>query len=369
MLPVGFPRMRRILHVIPTLDGGGAERQLALLAAEQVRRGDAVHIALRRRGVNASAAEQAGVVLHELGEFRSLHPGLVRAIHRLCRRLRPDLLQSWLPQADACGGLAARMAGVPWVMTERASAAAYRATAPCELARRVLAPAAHAVVANSRGGAAYWQGRSSRISVIGNAIDFEAIRACAATAGPRPPGRLVLSVGRFVPGKGQQAVIAAFARLQREALRLRLVGGGPLRADLQRLADASGAGARIEVGDYSASWWNWLVHADALISLSEHEGAPNVVLEAMAAGVPLVVSDIPAHREILDDSCASFVPLGDDGEAARALAACLDQPQQSLARAAEAGRRAAAHTIAEVARSYATVYARVLDGARLPCAD
>src|SRR5262245_32180652 len=92
------PQSLRILHIIPTLEGGGAERQLSMLAAEQARRGCDVHVALRRPGVHAVNIRDRGVNLHELGDMRSVDPRLFLALRKIIRSVRPDVVQTWLPQ-------------------------------------------------------------------------------------------------------------------------------------------------------------------------------------------------------------------------------------------------------------------------------
>jgi len=72
--------MITILHAIPTLGGGGAERQLCMLASEQARRGACVHVAIRRGGVHEPVLKKCGVHIHELGDARSINPRLLLAL-------------------------------------------------------------------------------------------------------------------------------------------------------------------------------------------------------------------------------------------------------------------------------------------------
>ena len=119
------PQSLRVLHIIPTLEGGGAERQLSMLAAEQARRGCDVHVALRRTGVHAGAIRDCGVQLHKLGDVRSVDPRLFFALRKIIRSVRPDVVQTWLPQMDLIGGLAAASERIPWVVSERTSGPYY----------------------------------------------------------------------------------------------------------------------------------------------------------------------------------------------------------------------------------------------------
>lgn len=301
-----------------------------MLASEQAARGWDVHLALRRGGPYRALIDPR-VSLHWLGDHDRAHPRLAYALVRLLRRVRPELVQTWLPQMDLVAGAVATSLRVPWVMTERSSAAAY----PRHLAvlRRVVARGAAAAVANSRAGAAMWPGAA----VIANAVDLAAVRAA------RPLARSqVLWVGRLVPEKAPDVMIAASAGLE-----VRMIGDGP-----------PPGGMRVE--PFRLDWWGHLHTADVFASTSRIEGQPNTVLEAMAAGCPLVVTDLPAHREILDDRSARFVPADDPPAFALALREVLRDRDSARERARVASQRIELHSLARTADAYEAVYARVL---------
>src|SRR5436190_16981302 len=124
------PLILRILHIIPTLEGGGAERQLSMLAAEQARRGHDVHVAVRRTGVHAQTTRNSGVRVHELGNLRSFDPRLFLALKCVIATVRPDIVQTWLPQMDVLGGAAIFSSRIPWIISERTSGGYYRTEIP-----------------------------------------------------------------------------------------------------------------------------------------------------------------------------------------------------------------------------------------------
>jgi glycosyltransferase involved in cell wall biosynthesis len=119
-------------------------------------------------------------------------------------------------------------------------------------------------------------------------------------------------------------------------------------------------GGRLRITGYSPRLWGLMKRAAAFVSPSLFEGSPNVVLEAMAAGVPLVVSDIPEHREILDEQGAVFVNPRSPDEVAGAIVNVLDQPAAAATRVAAARRRVEQFGLRRVAQRYTEVYRDVL---------
>src|SRR5690606_20976046 len=98
----------------------------------------------------------------------------------------------------------------------------------------------------------------------------------------------------------------------------------------------SGLSARVTLQPYHEGWWQLLGEGDALVSMSRFEGQPNVVLEAMAAGCPVIVSSIPAHQELLDERSARFVAVNDAAALAQAITELSADPHTASRRAQEA---------------------------------
>jgi glycosyltransferase involved in cell wall biosynthesis len=107
--------------------------------------------------------------------------------------------------------------------------------------------------------------------------------------------------------------------------------------------------------------WSAMKRADLLISISKVEGRPNVLLEAMAAGCPLAVSDIPAHREIVDDRSAIIVRNFDKPErVADAVVAALSDPASLRQQSELAKHRALLFTVENMGIAYEAVYRRAM---------
>jgi glycosyltransferase involved in cell wall biosynthesis len=359
--------MATILHLIPTLEGGGAERQMLMLAREQVRRGWTVHVASRRGGVHEAELLKAGVVTHALRDLKGMSPSLLRSIRALVRQISPQVIQTWLPQMDIVGGTVALWSSVPWVLSERASRQAYLRPVMAMSVRRYLGSHAKAVVANSAEGAGYWKGKRNRgnVAVVGNAVSVSEIRNAEPQAyeNARAGQNVFLVVGRLVQQKAPDVLIEAVKQIDpAHNIRVVLIGEGPLREEITALVRKCSLEGRIDVVSYRANWWGLLKTCTGLINASRFEGQPNVVLEAMAAGCPLIVSDIPEHRAILDNESAVMVSPDDATALANAIVSVLSDKDAARQRACRAHERVAGSTIGSMTDQYERVYATVLNG-------
>jgi glycosyltransferase involved in cell wall biosynthesis len=340
-----------------------------MLAAEQARRGWSVLIALRRTGgVYTELLKNSGVEIHELGDFRNLNPYLILRIRALIDEVRPDLVQTWLPQMDVAGGVAALMSEVPFVLTERVSKLAFGSFNLMFWLRKYVGRSAQAVVANSSAGVCYWQGMLPKITLlkkIPNAVDVVAIRNAAPvfTEFNQSCPKVILVVGRLSHQKAVEVVLQAISLLtDRRRIKFIVVGDGPLRQKLEALIDDLKIGDSVVMLPFQLGWWGLLQGASALVSMSRYEGNPNVVLEAMAAGCPLIVSDIPEHREILTDDSANFVLSEDPIQLAAAIERLLYDPGSGLKKSDRAKNYVNGLTIQVAADSYEEVYANVMRG-------
>jgi glycosyltransferase involved in cell wall biosynthesis len=122
--------------------------------------------------------------------------------------------------------------------------------------------------------------------------------------------------------------------------------------------------SRIDLRGYAPELWSLMKQATVFVSPSLFEGSPNVVLEAMACGVPLVVSDIPEHRELVDESSAQLVSPKSAPELAGAIEDVLGEPGPAAARAHLARERATQYGMPAIARRYDEMYHEVLSGQR-----
>lgn len=358
---------RRVLHCIPGMGGGGAERQLTYLAGGLGELGWEVHVAITSRGPNFEQLRATGAVVHEVGGGGNHNPGVVWRLMGAMVTVRPSLVQTWLPQMDVFGGIAARARGVPWVLSERASRSAYPFGVK-RWARRVVATCAAAVISNSDAGQAYWRdqiGSGVPQYVILNAVpvaEIDAVEAAPASdLGVDGDARIVLSAGRFEFQKNLETLVSALGQVMTDSRVVTILcGHGPLRVQMERQVREAGLAGRVRLPGYVPFLWRWMKRAEVFVSVSTFEGRPNTVLEAMACGCPLVVSDIPEHREFLDEETAVFVDPRQPHAIAWGIASVLSSPQDAARRAERARASVEKWAIPAIAREYDRVYEEIL---------
>jgi len=353
----------RVLHLIPTLDLGGAERQLRYLCPALPAEGYEPHVAHLLGGPNLPPLQAAGVATHALGTSHR-DPRLVLRFARLVRRLQPAVIQTWLSAMDLVGGLVARGLRVPWVASERSLPGAYAGSRVAALRNAWLLHAS-AIVSNSPQADAWWAERlSPRVlhRMIPNGLPLAELDGVepatdVALGGIGVARPLVLFVGRIDDGKNVENLLRVLARVVVEApADAMLCGGGPRLEWLRERIHEEGLGARIHARGYVAEVPALMKRAAAFVSLSRYEGMPNAVMEAAALGCPIVLSDIAAHRAVLDDASARFVPTEDVAAASAALLETLRQPEAARRRAEAARVCAEAWSVSAGARAYAALY-------------
>lgn len=355
----------KILHCVANMAGGGAERQVGILARAQVDSGDDVHVALVSGGPNLPGLEEAGARLHWIPARSYYDPRILWNLRQTIRAIRPQIVQSWLLQMDVAAGLAALWCGSPWVLCERVSGEFYRGWAKGWL-RLHLGKLAAAIVANSRAGAEYWHARyGSRVRtvVIPNAVPFESIsRAPIPSQGACGQDQpFILFAGRLVSQKNPLVMIEAITQVLRGIDGCAVIcGDGPQASSLQRFVQQCGMTDRVRFVGYRADLWSLMKSAAVFVSVSLFEGHPNAVLEAMACRCPLVVSDIPEHREFLDEQSAWLPsPTSLKGIVASITEAIRDQAL-AVKKTAAAWNIVQRYTPARCAEQYREVYREVV---------
>ncbi len=352
----------RVLICVPTLQTGGAERQLRMLVPRLADRGIAMAL-FSRIGDEKDALAAHGVRCFEppRGNYS---PRLLSALGTAARSCGADIIHTFLPQMDVAGGAVALLTRRTWLLSERSSISAY-GTGPKDRLRFRLGRRATAIVANSEAGLDVWPGHPDRL-VIRNGIDHAAIANCppltAADMAATDGRTVIVALARLTETKRLDLAMDAVGRLveSRPDLLFVIIGSGPdeaaLRAQATRFSD------HVRLLGHRNDAPSWLRRANLFVSASDFEGHPNAVLEAAAAGVPMVLSDIPMHRDAAGAEGARFVPLGDVEGFAAAIAGLLDDADERRRRVAAATQTIAPLSIDRAADLYAALYRRLAPG-------
>lgn len=360
----------RILHAISALSEGGAERQLTYLAPELVRIGHQVEVVYLydRQSATARLLKDQGVTMHQLHTSSNLNPRLILDLVKLLRATKPDILQSWSIQMDVLAGIAARLTNTPFILREPNSSDCYDSSWRNKL-RLFIGRHSEGIVSNSGGGDEYWRPLipSERRFVIHNGFPLERVSQAHLPSLSEfdldPACRFILFVGRLEPGKNVERLIEALSTVQAvEDVHLVICGQGSSRETLEGLSASLGLMNQVHFLGYLRSdlIWGLMKRASAFVFMSRFEGMPNVVVEAMVCNTPLVVSDITAHRELLDESMAILVDPDNTDRIADAIVAVLQESEKAKERAAAAHAKAQRLSIEFMANAYETMYSRTV---------
>ncbi|HVK99660.1 MAG TPA: glycosyltransferase [Dongiaceae bacterium] len=304
------PTRQRIVFVINSLEGGGAERVLSIL--------------LDQLALSLSDVDLYLVLLDQAVERYTIPPQVnkitldcrsgmipsIQQLYRCLRQIQPDQVLSFLNRANCANIVAARLLGYRCLISERINTSSHFGSgwkaAINKAIVRVLYPLADRVLVVSRGVGVELEQRfnvsTHRLQVIYNPYDLPRLAQLAT----QPPaiaitGDYIVSVGRLVPNKNFNLLIKAY---QQAGLQEKLVilGEGPEHAALQQLINDLQLQERVILGGFLDNPYAVMGRARLAVFSSLAEGFPNAMAEAMALGLPVIATDCESGpAEILHD--------------------------------------------------------------------
>ena len=374
----------RLVFVLDSLGSGGAQRQVVELACFlHAKRDVAVEILIYHDiDFFAPRLREAGIPLTVLPKRRKVDLGFVLRLRRWLAERRPDVVHAFLLAPALWTLLAVR--GLPrgrrprFIAGERSAEIAARPL--LERLQRFVYRRSDAVSANAASVAweisAKLDVAKDRVHHLPNGIDFDAWDRLAARPCPivLAPGRLHLAlVGGLRAEKNHLVLLDALAALEpsrRAALEVLFVGaesGSP--GDAGRVHEGivqRGLESVVRVVPSTAEIAALIARLDAIVMPSAFEGFPNVLLEAMASGVPAIASAVGAIPELLTEGETGFlVPPGDTDALVAALVAFQDLSHETRRALGQRARTAvrARYGIEVVADRYLALYRQLADGA------
>lgn len=273
-----------------------------------------------------------------------------RSLHRPVEEFAPDVVLSYWLYPDAYGAmLAARRARLPLVAGARGSDIRVRDIASRHLTRSVVAAAQRLLVVSEdlgRIAVRDYDADPARVRAIANGCDAAIFHPADRAAARRELGMdadadIVLYVGRLVAEKGLRELVEATRALslQRPRLHTVLVGEGPLQSELATLLAAEPS-LRIQLAGPQppSRVARWMAAADLVTLPSYSEGHPNVLVEALACGRPVVATDVGGIPEVVDAQCGLLIAERDAAALTAALGSALEVPWDSAALARKFSR-------------------------------
>jgi glycosyltransferase involved in cell wall biosynthesis len=350
----------RVLFVIDELDIGGTEQQILELCRHMDRSRFEPLVCCFRHGAKAREIESLGVrVIHEPKHLKA-DPGLVVRLARTMRRERIDLVQTYLWTANTWARLAARMAGIEYVLASERNVDIWE-EAYKRVVGRWLARSTDRIIANSEAVRRYLleRGRlpADKVVTVYNGVNFDRFRTQCDPSIRRAeiglPETAVLAgvIARVEPAKDHTTLLRALALISQRLpqLHLVIVGGGSEVERLKASAHELGVADHVYFTGPRTDAVEWLQSVDISVLSSVKEGLSNTVLESMAAGRAMVATDVGGNAEVIIDGETGFlVPPRDPAALAEALSKLAGSPE-TMARFGRSGRKRV-HTVFSVNR-------------------
>jgi glycosyltransferase involved in cell wall biosynthesis len=363
------------LHLINNLKREGAQMVVFNLATapdgEEVRH---AICAREPKGPLQAELEQRGIPVYVPERYygaRETRRSL-RFVEGVAQREAIDVVHAHMADAAFLGWRLARVRSLPLVITHHGHDLLPSCGLLCRLVyQALLTGAAHYAARNIAVSPSVAQRvrrrlllGAGRVSVLGSGVPVPSQDQLRGRAPRRETGPHVVTVGRLVELKGHEQLIAAASIVVKKFpdARFSIVGDGPLHDRLRQQAESLGLGNHVTFAGSVSDVPARLREADIYVSASHYEGMPMATLEAMAWGVPVIASDVPGNRAIVEDGRTGLLyPLGNAVELADRIRDIVDRPVQAVERARLARNLVEErHSAAESARHHMRLYAEVV---------
>lgn len=361
------------MHILFAIKGlspppGGAERVLATISSELAERGHRITVAsFDDPGADDFYPMSNGIERVRLGK---LNPGNSRATDLLARvrllrklSLRPDVAVGFMHSAYVPLAIALIGTGTPLIASERTSYHHYQRHILDNVLIHLCLPLMDRLTVNGEGIRNGFPSLIRRKMVV---IQNPVARPVRQADSIRD-SKILLSVGGFRPEKDHRTLVEAFARISSDYpdWRLRLVGEGPLRADIERLVRHLGIEDNVSFAGLTRVIEDEYGRAQLFVLPSLYEAFPNGLAEALANGLPAIgFANCPGTNELIEDGVSGLLAAGDDRVTglAAALATLMGSPEKRLAMGSAAAASVVKYSLKRIADEWENLLDAVVSG-------
>ena len=364
----------RIIHFITDLSTGGAQVSLfrLLKQLDRERFSQSVVCLYNGDGLIAEQIRSLGIPVIDLNMSNKLRLDAFWRFYRLLQEQQPLILHTWMFHANIPGRVLGRIAGIPVIISSERTMrqeGKFR-----QLSNRYTASLSDRIVCVSVNVAKYTEQTihlpPEKLVVIPNGVDRNDYRNLPSKAEARrlfqlPDSALIIgAIGRMHRVKGLNILLSAFAQLAelRGSVHLLFVGEGSVRQLLIDQTHDFGLNSKVTFLAFQKDIPKLLPALDLFVSASLHEGMPNAVLEAMAAGLPVVATDVGGTPEVVQDGQTGFlVPPGEFEALAISIDKLLEDPDLRCRMGKEGKERVARYfSIEQMSQQYEQLYEQLL---------
>lgn len=354
-------KVKTICFLISSFDGGGAEKQAALLLNVLQQYSDfKLQLIHFDEGVNFSRINLENIKVKRISTNSYYDPRNIIKVNKAVKSLGPDILFSWLPTMDIYARIIKKFnKNLKWIVAERDSS--YASSFRNNLRNKWILKADH-IIANSDNGRIFWKDRGIEkedISVVNNILHIPTPSQTGLLKG-KP---IFLYVGRFTPQKNILFLTSVFCAMAKrnENSAFYLIGEGILKEEIEKIILENSTQEQVKILPFQKDVQNYFSSAHVFVSMSHHEGTPNTIIENVALGKTIVASKIKEHTDILGDSYPYLMENSSDQNALIDLLerACLNTDDESIL---EYGKnKIASFNAEEVSNNYIKIFNRIFN--------
>ncbi len=314
----------RILRIIPSLEMGGVERTLTSILPRLDKYQYKVYLCcLFKRDKLADTIESLNIPIIKFKmrarlDFDGKYIAGIMRLARLMKKMQIDIVHTHLYRANLAGRIAAKLAGVPIIIANEHNIDSWKKF-PQRLSDRVLAGITNKIIVVSDAVKDFYVNKigihEHKIITIHNGVDISKFQTYVNTNkqreefGIKPDEKVITTIGRLHQQKGHVCFLKAaqIIRKKKPNVKFLIVGDGPLRSQLKSMSEDLGISKNVVFAGLREDIPQILAMSDISVLASLREGLSITILESMASGKPVVVTDVGGNSEVVEHGKTGFI--------------------------------------------------------------